>query len=252
MGSRWGQVVKGKPKDTRIRVKIKGFDCSQVVDKKKRHVNEEAGNGHAARAPAVGPLTGYAQLRTLGQISAQALDRRADGAILKNDSNAIYIDGSVYGDEAGGKVAMIIPFDVPDDFIGSFHLDYSIISGTLKSGLITDDWGEDYGPVTAQNSGQNASGVINVDRDGVGNVMMLAWVDDTEVTVSHTTSLSSLAVSATSAPTLSLPSESTTISHTTTTTASTSSTHSNGGLRERAPIVFCALSFLTCIFFPTI
>jgi hypothetical protein len=62
-----------------------------------------------------------------------------------NDTDALYINGSVYGNSSNSKVAMIIPLDIPDDFISTYTLNYTIASGSLKSGSITDDWGEDYG-----------------------------------------------------------------------------------------------------------
>ncbi len=122
LGSRWGQAVKGKEKDDQIRVKIKGTDCSKVPISRK--------------------ISG-----DIGETTFDALAKRA-GTILKNDtdSGAIYVDGAVYGDSSLGKVAMIIPFDIPEDFIGTFILNYTIAAGTIKSGSIVDDWGEDYGP----------------------------------------------------------------------------------------------------------
>lgn len=119
LGSRWGQMVKGKAKNAQIRVKIKGLQCADVpIDKK----------------------------RSAERATREALVKRA-GGILRNDtdSDAIYIDGSLYGNSSDGKVAMIIPFDIPDDFIGTFKVNYTIASGILKSGSLQDDWGEDYG-----------------------------------------------------------------------------------------------------------
>jgi hypothetical protein len=118
MGSRWGQMVKGKAKGTQIRVKINGFDCSTVTDDTERTVSGDETAGKAV------------VLRD---------------AVLKNDTSGIYINGSVYGNYSGGNVALIIPFTIPDDFIGTFNLDYSIASGSLTSGSIMDDGGNDFG-----------------------------------------------------------------------------------------------------------
>ncbi|KAK0614386.1 hypothetical protein B0T14DRAFT_308563 [Immersiella caudata] len=149
MGSRWGTAVRGKTRGTRIRVKIKGFDCGSVGLEK----------------------------------------RAAQGAVLKNETTAIYVDGKVYGEYSEGKVAMIVPLDIPDDFVGTFTVSYTIASGEIKSGYIMDGWGEDYGRITIRNSGKSATGVVEVGPEGVGNVMMLAWADDTDVSVKYTTSL---------------------------------------------------------------
>jgi hypothetical protein len=119
IGSRWGRAVLNKPQGTKIRVKIKGFDCSMVTDDKKRSIEAN-------------------------EVTAKAVVPR--DAVLKNNTNGIYIDGSVYGNYSEGKVALIIPFNIPDDFVGTFSVDYTIASGSLSSGSIMDDGGDDFGP----------------------------------------------------------------------------------------------------------
>lgn len=120
MGNRWSQAVKGKGAKAKIRIKFKGIDCSSVIMDKR-----EIGAGGFSRG---------------------AIVERADsGAVLMNSTDGLFIDGSVYGNYSDGKVAMIIPLDIPIDFQGTYTVNYTIESGSLKSGLITDDWGEDYG-----------------------------------------------------------------------------------------------------------
>jgi hypothetical protein len=121
-GGRWGAKVKGKAKGTKIRIKIKGIDCSKAPLKAKRSPKDRE--------------TGNAELM-----------KRAS-TVLKNDTNSevIYVDASTFGNNTDGKVAMVIPLDIPDGFVGTFNIDYKLASGSLKSGFIMDDDGEDYGP----------------------------------------------------------------------------------------------------------
>jgi hypothetical protein len=107
LGGKWGTVVKGKSKGTQIRVKIKNFDCSKVFDRKTR----------VKRATTV----------------------------LRNDTHAIYLAGSAFGNYSQGSVAMILPLDIPQDFVGTFTVDYATAQGKFDSGSIIDDEGEDYG-----------------------------------------------------------------------------------------------------------
>lgn len=118
IGSRWRWAVDGKSKGDQIRVKIKGLDCSKYTNDKKRSIEED---------------------------KKILLGRAASGAVLKNDSEVIFVNSSIYGNKTDGSVAMIIPFDVPSDFEGLFHVNYSIASGSLKSGSLIDDWGNDFG-----------------------------------------------------------------------------------------------------------
>ena len=46
--------------------------------------------------------------------------------------------------EAG--IALIIPFNIPDGFVSTFSIDYTIALGSLASGSIMDDGGDDFGP----------------------------------------------------------------------------------------------------------
>jgi hypothetical protein len=120
IGGRWGKIVSGKSQGTNIRVKIKNFDCSQVRDKK-RAVRERK-----------------------AAIERKQLAKRA-GAILKNETSGLYMDGSVFGNYSAGSVALIIPLYIPDEFIGTFNINYTIAEGELTSGSLMDDDGEDYG-----------------------------------------------------------------------------------------------------------
>lgn len=124
IGSRWGHAVRGLGKGANVRVKIKGFDCSKVSLAKKMRRSLDVS---ADMSP------------------ANLYLRDEESAILKNNTDAIYIDGSVYGDDAGGKVAMIIPIDHDQDFEGTLNIDYTVQSGSLASGTIMDDWGYEYG-----------------------------------------------------------------------------------------------------------
>lgn len=118
IGSRWRWAVDGKSKNDQIRVKVKGIDCSKITNDKKRSVEED---------------------------KMMLLGRAGTGAVLKNDSEVVFVDSSVYGNKTDGSVAMIIPFDVPYDFEGTFNVNYTIASGSLKSGSLIDDWGNDFG-----------------------------------------------------------------------------------------------------------
>lgn len=119
IGRKWGSQVKGKSAGYQARVKLKGYDCSKVSVDKRRSIDRY-------------------------DSEIKSLVPRA-GSILKNDSTGLYVDGSVYGNASDGKVALTIPFYIPYDFLGTFHLNYSIASGTLKSGSIIDDWGNGFG-----------------------------------------------------------------------------------------------------------
>lgn len=72
--------------------------------------------------------------------------------------------------------------------------------------------------IPISDSGQTASGNIEVGPDGVGDVMMLAWVDTTAVSVSYSTSFSTISTTTT------IKSTSTTSTHFSLTAASTTST----------------------------
>lgn len=120
LGNRWGQAVKNKSPGTKIRIKFRGIDCSKVPMGKR-----EIGAG--------------------GFNPDVVLERAASGAVMGNSTNGIFVDGSVYGNSSDGKVAMIIPLDIPVDFEGSYTVNYTVASGSIKSGFITDDWGEEYG-----------------------------------------------------------------------------------------------------------
>lgn len=128
IGGIWGSNVRGKAKGTKLRFKIDNFDCSEIFDK--RGV-DELDSSHLDTLPE-------------GLVLPQ-LEKR-DGAILKNDSTGLFMDASVFGlNSTGGDVAMIIPLNIPEDFVGTFEINYKLESGTLRSGLIIDDDGEDYG-----------------------------------------------------------------------------------------------------------
>jgi hypothetical protein len=118
IGSRWRWAVDGKSKNDQIRVKVKGIDCSKITNDKKRSIDGD---------------------------KKMLLGRAGTGAVLKNDSEVVFVDSSVYGNKTDGSVAMIIPFDVPYDFEGTFKVNYTIASGSLKSGSLIDDWGNDFG-----------------------------------------------------------------------------------------------------------
>ncbi|KFY18413.1 hypothetical protein V493_08630 [Pseudogymnoascus sp. VKM F-4281 (FW-2241)] len=118
-------------------------------------------------------------------------------AVLGKSTDGIFVDGSVYGNSSDGKVAMIIPLDIPIDFEGSYTVNYTVASGSIKSGYITDDWGEDYGALDISGSAKSGSNTIDIGPDGVGNAMIMAWVDDTEVKLDYTTT----STATTSAPT---------------------------------------------------
>jgi hypothetical protein len=118
LGSRWRWQVDGQSKGYQARVKIKGVDCSEVPVDKRRSTD-------------------------IGEAITRGLSKR--NAVLKNDTSVVYLDSSIYGNDTGGSVAMVIPFYIPDDFIGTFNLNYAISSGTLKSGSLGDDWGNDFG-----------------------------------------------------------------------------------------------------------
>ncbi|KAL3713665.1 hypothetical protein TMatcc_002368 [Talaromyces marneffei ATCC 18224] len=201
IGSRWRWAVDGKSKGDQIRVKVKGIDCSKYTNDKKRSIEEEDKN--------------------------ILLGRAATGAVLKNDSEVIFVDSSVYGNKTDGSVAIIIPFDVPYDFEATFNVNYSIASGSLKSGSMIDDWGNDFGSIPISDSGQTASGNIQVGPDGVGDVMMFAWVDTTAVSVSYSTSFSTSSTTATARST----STATSTHSTSTTTAIPTSASAGNGAR---------------------
>lgn len=80
IGSRWGKAVLNKPKGTKIRVKIKGFDCSTVTDDEKRS------------------LEAYSQNRRTLRCRAK-----------KNNTNGIYTNESVYGKLLGGRDCIDYP-----------------------------------------------------------------------------------------------------------------------------------------------
>jgi len=107
IGGKWGSMVRGKPKGTKFRVKITNFDCANVFDKRK-------------------------------------LDKRA-GAVLRNDTDAIYLRGSAFGNYSQGPVAMIQPVYIPDDFFGKFIVNSVPSQGQLISGVIMDDEGTEFG-----------------------------------------------------------------------------------------------------------
>ncbi|KAJ5818484.1 hypothetical protein N7474_004075 [Penicillium riverlandense] len=120
LGSRWGSKLKGNAGGTQFRVKIKGLDCSQTPVDKKRSVSP--GN-MVTRTP-----------------------MKDDGVVLKkNDTDIIYVDESVYANKTDGSIATLIPFYIPDNFVGTFNVNYNIASGTLKPGFLIDDWGNYYG-----------------------------------------------------------------------------------------------------------
>lgn len=104
---KWGNMVKGKDKGTKIRVKIKNYNCSKVFDKRD-------------------------------------VVRRA-GAVLRNDTDALYLDSSVFGNYSQGPVAMLLPLDIPDAFVGSFKVDFTISQGNFIAGSVIDDEGNEYG-----------------------------------------------------------------------------------------------------------
>jgi hypothetical protein len=118
IGEEWRQQVYRKSKGYQARVKIKGIDCSKVSNDKRRSISAS-------------------------EIGSRGLSK--GNAVLKNDTSALYLDASIYGDNTGGSVAMIVPLYIPNDFLGTFSVDYAIASGTLRSGLIGDNWGNDYG-----------------------------------------------------------------------------------------------------------
>lgn len=111
LGSRWGRANSNRNAGYQTLVKVKGLDCTTV---------------------------------SVDGISKK-LARRS--VVLKNDTatGAVYVNASVYGNDTAGSVALIIPFDVPYNFIGDFHIGYSISSGSLKSADLIDDWGNDFG-----------------------------------------------------------------------------------------------------------
>ncbi|EED13298.1 hypothetical protein TSTA_057870 [Talaromyces stipitatus ATCC 10500] len=152
-GGWYACILDRKPNGAQIRVKIKGIDCSKITNDNKRSIEDEAFTPHTL------------------------LGRARSGAVLGNDSKVTFVDSDVYGNKTNGSVAMIIPFDVPDDIVGIFTVDYTIASGPLKSGSLVDDWGNGLGPVPISDSGQTTSATVEVGPDGVGNVMMFAWVD---------------------------------------------------------------------------
>ncbi|KAL5346493.1 hypothetical protein ACLOAV_008764 [Pseudogymnoascus australis] len=129
------------------------------------------------------------------------LERAASGAVMGNSTNGIFVDGSVYGNSSDGKVAMIIPLDIPVDFEGSYTVNYTVASGSIKSGFITDDWGEEYGALDISSSAKSSSNTIDIGPDGIGNAMIMAWVDDTEVKLDYTTTSTALTDITTSTPT---------------------------------------------------
>ncbi|RAO67439.1 uncharacterized protein BHQ10_003451 [Talaromyces amestolkiae] len=165
IGSRWRWAVDGKSAGDQIRVRVKGIDCSKYTNDKRRSIEED---------------------------KKMLLGRAATGAVLKNDSEVVFVNSSVYGNKMDGSVAMIIPFDVPYDFQGTIPI---------------------------SESGQTANGNIEVGPNGVGDVMMFAWADTTAVSVSYSTSFSTTSTTAIINPT-----SSTTSTHSSLTAASTTST----------------------------
>ena len=137
-------------------------------------------------------------------------------------NTAIFLNGSVFANYSQGNVAVIVPLSIPDDFVGmsvysiaissfflliksSANFDYTLASGALLSGSVIDDDGDDYGEyiecpynstyidiltcssINITSAGQQASASIDVGEDGVGNVMILGWADNTQVSLSVST-----------------------------------------------------------------
>jgi len=118
MGGKWSGKITGKDPGTMVRQKIKGMDCSKVsMDFDPRKTT-----------------------------SVRLLKRAVGGAILLNTTDAVYVDGeALYGTLAGGRVAILVPIVVPGDFVGELTYSFTITTGTLRSAVLLDDGGDEYG-----------------------------------------------------------------------------------------------------------
>ncbi|KAH7104886.1 hypothetical protein BKA62DRAFT_691004 [Auriculariales sp. MPI-PUGE-AT-0066] len=179
IGGIWGSQVSGKTSGTKYRFKISGFDCSKALLRKREEVpriwDDEAEIANTASGI----------LLALRQSNATA--------IIRNDTNSLLVDGTIFGNSSQGRYAYIAPIETPDDydFQGMLKIGWSLTQGMLTAGSVIDDAGEIYHTMGQAVAGSVDEATVQIGQEGTGDIIIIGWAEDPDLQIDLTRTIQS-------------------------------------------------------------